>query len=100
MLFRSYEGLNVIVYSDSKYVVDAVEKGWLNGWIIKNFKNVKNPDLWMRFINSYHKHKIKFIWVRGHADNAENNRCDELATASARTHPLMEDEGFESSRIL
>lgn len=94
-----YEGLNVFIYSDSQYVVDAVEKGWLNGWITKNFKNVKNPDLWMRFINSYHKNKIKFIWVRGHADNAENNRCDELATAAARTHPLMEDEGFESSRI-
>ena len=92
-----FENLNVVVYSDSKYVVDAIEKGWLNGWITKNFNKVKNPDLWNRFVLIYRKHRVKFVWVRGHAENVENNRCDELAVKAARTEPLLVDEGFENS---
>ena len=66
------------VYSDSKYVVDSIELKWVFGWEKKNFKDKKNPDLWKRFLKIYRQHKIKFVWVKGHASNVENNRCDEL----------------------
>ncbi len=89
------EGLPVIIYSDSKYVVDAVEKGWLNNWVLKNFKDKANSDLWMRFLNVYKKHQVKFIWVKGHASNIENNRCDELAVAASRFPKLHIDYGYE-----
>jgi ribonuclease HI len=89
------EGWQVIVYSDSKYVVDAIEKRWLDGWIRKNFNKVKNPDLWMRFYRIYKKHAVKFIWVKGHAGNLENNRCDELAVAASKGTKLFSDFGFE-----
>jgi len=90
------DGLPVTVYSDSKYVVEAVEKGWLWGWVKKNFKNKKNPDLWKRFIPAYKRHKVKFKWVKGHAGNAENERCDQLAVESAEGSNLLVDQGFES----
>ena len=77
------KGSQVIVYSDSKYVVDAVEKGWLFGWEKKNFAKKANPDLWKRFLKIYRQHQVKFVWVKGHADNVENNRCDELAREAA-----------------
>src|SRR5699024_2351637 len=77
------EGLNVIIYTDSKYVANAVEKGWLFNWVKKRFKDKKNKDLWLRFLESYKKHSIQFKWVKGHADNPFNNRCDELATQAA-----------------
>jgi ribonuclease HI len=77
------DGTAVTIYSDSKYVVDSVEKKWLFGWEKKNFSGKKNADLWKRFLNVYRKHAIKFIWVKGHAANKENNRCDELAVAAA-----------------
>lgn len=89
------EGTEVTVYSDSKYVVDSVEKKWVFGWEKKNFKDKKNPDLWMRFLNVYRKHKIKFIWVKGHHTNKENNRCDELAVAAAQEKHLKTDAGYE-----
>jgi ribonuclease HI len=89
------DGLNVVVYSDSKYVVDSIEKGWLKNWVNKNFAKVKNPDLWIRFLKIYKRHNVKFVWVKGHASNVENNRCDELATAAVRTPPLLIDEAFE-----
>ena len=73
------DGLDVTIYSDSKYVVDSVEKGWLWGWVKKGFKDKKNPDLWLRFIPVYKKHNVKFIWVKGHAGNPGNERADELA---------------------
>jgi ribonuclease HI len=84
----------VTVYTDSKYVVDAVEKGWVFSWEKKGFKDKKNPDLWKRFLLIYRKHKVKFIWVKGHASNVENNRCDKLATEAALSNNLYEDNGY------
>ncbi len=91
------EGLDVIIYTDSKYVANAVEKGWLFNWIKKRFKNKKNKDLWLRFLESYRKHSIQFKWVKGHADNPFNNRCDELATQAADQKATLIDKGFGSS---
>ena len=78
-----FEGSDVTVYSDSKYVVDAVTKGWVFGWEKKRFAGKKNPDLWMRFLRIYRRHNVRFVWVKGHADTVENNRCDQLAVAAA-----------------
>lgn len=86
----------VQVFSDSKYVVDAVEKGWLMGWEKKGFKGKKNPDLWKRFLLVFRKHQVKFNWVKGHAGNTYNEKCDELAVAAAEFDNLLIDEGFES----
>lgn len=93
------QGLQVVIYSDSKYVVDAVEKGWLNTWIATNFKGgKKNKDLWLRYYHLSKNQFIRFVWVKGHADNPYNNRCDELATAAADQGELIEDEGYESDK--
>lgn len=92
------EGTEVHIYSDSKYVVDAVTKGWLWGWVKVNFKKKKNPDLWKQFVPLYNKHKVHFHWVKGHAGHPENERCDELAVQSAEFGPHAIDEGFEQSR--
>lgn len=90
------EQLSVTIYSDSQYVVKAVEQGWLKNWIATDFKGgKKNPDLWKRFYELSKKHRLKFVWVKGHADNAYNNRCDELATAAADGRNLLSDEGYE-----
>ncbi|HEY8402796.1 MAG TPA: ribonuclease HI [Cytophagaceae bacterium] len=91
-----HPGQNVLVYSDSKYVVDAVEKGWIWGWEKKNFKDKKNEDLWRRFIKIYRQHKVKLQWVKGHAGNTENEVCDKLAVKSAESPELSIDEGYES----
>ncbi|MFI3277497.1 MAG: ribonuclease HI [Rikenellaceae bacterium] len=91
-----FEGSEVTIYSDSKYVVDAVEKRWLFGWERKGFVGKKNPDLWQRFLRVYRRHKVRFVWVKGHADNIENNRCDTLAVAAAsRGEQLAVDYGYE-----
>ncbi|HRG51408.1 MAG TPA: ribonuclease HI [Bacteroidia bacterium] len=92
------EGSSVTIYSDSKYVVDAVEQKWVFGWEKKNFKDKKNPDLWMRFLRIYRKHQVKFVWVKGHASNKENNRCDELAVEAALGGNLKIDVGYENAR--
>lgn len=92
------EGLEVHIYSDSSYVVDAVEKKWLFGWIRKNFKDKKNKDLWLLFYAHFQKHTIKFFWVKGHASNPMNNRCDELATAAADGQHLLIDEVYEAEK--
>ena len=89
-------GMPVTVYSDSKYVVDAVEKRWVFGWQKKGFKGKANADLWARFLRIYPKHQVKFVWIRGHAGHPENERCDELAVASALSSHLLIDQGFES----
>lgn len=91
------EGHEVSIYSDSKYVVDAFLKNWIYGWIKKQFKNVKNPDLWVRLLRVYKKHQVKFIWVKGHAENVYNNRCDQLAVAAALSGNLIEDEGYKNN---
>lgn len=87
--------IEVMVYSDSKYVVEAVEKRWVFGWEQKNFKDKKNPDLWKRFLKIYRKHKVKFTWIKGHNDHPFNERCDVLATTAADGGDLITDEGFE-----
>lgn len=91
------EGTPVTVYSDSKYVVDSVEKKWVFNWEKKNFKDKKNEDLWIRFLHVFRKHKVKFIWVKGHDSNIENNRCDELAVEAALGKKLKIDTGYENS---
>jgi ribonuclease HI len=91
-------GLNITVYSDSQYVVKAVKEGWLKKWIATNFAGgKKNRDLWMRFHQLSQSFQMKFVWVKGHADNQWNNRCDELATAAADSRSLLIDEGFEEN---
>ena len=88
---------DVLVYSDSKYVVDAVEKKWVFNWEKKYFDKKKNVDLWKRFLVVYRQHNIKFIWVKGHANNVENERCDKLAVAAAvakQHHDI--DRGYET----
>ena len=89
----------VTVYSDSKYVVDAVEKKWVFKWEKKFFENKKNPDLWKRFLKIYRQHIVRFIWVKGHANNFENERCDRLAVAAAcASDRHLIDKGFEASQ--
>lgn len=73
----------IILYSDSKYVVDSVNKGWVFGWERKRFEKRLNADLWIRFLEVYRRHRVRFVWVKGHADNPMNNRCDQLAVAAA-----------------
>lgn len=86
----------VTIYSDSKYVVDSIAKRWVFGWEKKGFLNKKNPDLWKRFLVVYRKHTVHIEWVKGHAENEWNNRCDELATAAADKPDLLADEGYEN----
>lgn len=90
------ENQQVIIYSDSRYVVDAIEKGWLAGWIKNEFKNKKNPDLWQQCWDLYNKHQITLQWVKGHAGNQYNERCDQLATERIKTGPLDIDVVYES----
>jgi ribonuclease HI len=87
-------GSKVIVYTDSKYVADSVEKGWVFQWESKAFKNKKNSDLWMRFLKIYRKHNVRFKWIRGHSNNVENEICDRLAVEAYRNGPLSEDTGY------
>ncbi len=87
------DGCDVVIYSDSRYVVDAVEKHWLEGWIQKGFKGKKNPDLWMRFWRVYKQHNVVFRWVKGHDGIPLNERCDQLATTAAAA-PTFIDEGY------
>ncbi len=93
--------LNLVVYSDSNYVVKAVMEGWLTKWIKTNFKgNIKNRDLWERYDELSKKHHINFKWVKGHAENIFNNRCDILATEAADGNNLLIDEGYEANTNL
>ena len=90
-----FEGSNVTLYSDSKYVIEAVNQRWVFGWEQKRFVGKKNPDLWMRFLRAYRRHNVRFVWVKGHASTVENNRCDELAVAAAMSNNLLEDTGYD-----
>ena len=92
-----FDGTEVTLYSDSKYVVDAVNQRWVFGWEQKRFTGKKNPDLWMRFLRVYRRHRVRFVWVKGHASTIENNRCDELAVAAANSGNLFEDTGYEGA---
>lgn len=86
----------VDLYSDSKYLCDAVEKGWLFDWEKKQFRKKKNVDLWQRFLPVYRKHKVKFHWVKGHSSIPENERCDRLAVQALKAENLSEDEGYKN----
>jgi ribonuclease HI len=90
-------GTAITVFSDSKYVVDATEKGWIKGWQARGFKKVKNVDLWKRFIEIANKHKVKFVWIKGHAGHPENERCDELAVFAANSVKKLIDHGYIES---
>ncbi len=87
----------VTIYSDSKYVVDSVEKKWVLAWEKKRFKDKKNPDLWMRFLKIYRKHQVKFIWVKGHADIPGNELADKLAVVASQKPNLPDDIGYKAS---
>lgn len=87
-------GSNVTVYSDSSYVCDAVNKGWLLKWEMKNFSGKKNRDLWIRFLSIYRQHNVKLVWIKGHSGHTENERCDTLAVEASKKESLMKDEGY------
>ncbi len=88
--------MKVLVISDSKYVVDAVEKKWVFGWEKKNFAGKKNPDLWMRFLKIYRKHQVDFKWIRGHNNHPQNERCDQLAVMASGLPNLSVDAFYEN----
>ncbi|SHI44627.1 ribonuclease HI [Flavobacterium terrae] len=88
-------GMKVLVVSDSKYVVDAVEKKWVFGWEKIGFKGKKNPDLWMRFLKIYRKHQVDFKWIKGHNNHPQNERCDELAVMASQQSKLSIDAFYE-----
>ena len=92
------ENAEVLVTSDSKYVVNAIEQKWIFGWQKKNFKDVKNVDLWQRFLKSFNKHQVRFKWVKGHNNHPENERCDFLATQAADGKLLLVDVGYENTK--
>jgi ribonuclease HI len=88
------EGSRVTIYTDSRYVADAVNKGWVFNWLNKRFKGKKNPDLWLRFLEVYKKHQVRFVWIKGHNENPLNERCDQLAVEASHLPFLHEDEGY------
>lgn len=92
-------GQQVTIFSDSKYVIDSVEKKWVFGWLKTGFKGKKNKDLWMRFLNVYKLHDVKFVWVKGHNNHPENERCDQLAVAASKNKATQAiDVEFEAER--
>lgn len=94
------EGMTVEVVSDSKYVVDAINKGWLRSWVQKGFKGKKNVDLWKQMIPLLQKHQVSFHWVKGHNDHPQNERCDRLAVEASEGSRLLIDEGYERAEGL
>ena len=93
-------GLDITLYTDSQYIVKAIKEGWLRKWLATGFaKGIKNKDLWMKFYELYKNHRIQFVWVKGHANNSWNNRCDQLATAAADSKNLLVDEGYETESL-
>ncbi|WP_316815255.1 ribonuclease HI [Pedobacter nyackensis] len=92
-------GQKVTIFSDSKYVIDSIEKKWVFGWVKTGFKGKKNKDLWMRFLNIYKLHDVKFVWVKGHNNHPENERCDQLAVAASKNKAAQSiDAEFEAER--
>ena len=92
-------GQEVMVYSDSKYIIDSVEKKWVFGWVRTGFKGKKNKDLWLRFLSVYKLQKVLFTWVKGHNGHPENERCDELAVKASQQKELLIDMVFETEGI-
>ena len=101
-LLAVIEGLSAIrwdhaevdVWSDSSYVVNAINNGWLQGWLAKDFRKVKNPDLWHRLLPLLDRHLVRFHWIKGHAGHPQNERCDALAVAARSLPALPRDEGY------
>ena len=91
------QNTEITVYSDSKYVVDAIEKKWVFSWEKKNFNKKKNPDLWIRFLKVFKKSQVSFVWVKGHANIKENERCDFLAVQAADGDGLLVDQWYENN---
>ena len=91
------DNLEVTVYSDSQYVVNSIEQKWVFGWVKKGFKGKKNEDLWRRFLPLYDKHKIKMVWVKGHAGLKENERCDVLSVIAANSRDKQVDTWYEEN---
>ncbi|WP_373709580.1 ribonuclease HI [Kaistella sp.] len=89
---------DIHIFTDSKYVSDAINQKWIFGWIKKGFKNVKNNDLWKRMVPLIKTHQTTFHWVKGHAGHLENEICDQLAVKAAQTEPLLVDEFFEKQQ--
>lgn len=89
--------MDVLVFSDSKYVIEAVDKKWVFGWVKKQFKGKKNPDLWKRFLAIYAQHNVRFQWVKGHNDHPQNERCDYLAVTAAKNMAVEHDRYYEQS---
>jgi len=87
-------GTAVKLYTDSQYLVNAVNNGWLFNWEAKHFAKKKNPDLWIRFLEVYRRHQVTLIWVKGHNNDPENERCDTLAVAASKGLSLSEDSGY------
>jgi ribonuclease HI len=87
--------MDVLVISDSKYVIEAIDKKWVFGWQKKNFKGKKNPDLWKRFLKIYPQHNVQFQWVKGHNDHPQNERCDQLAVTAAKDMAIEQDTYYE-----
>lgn len=85
----------IIVYTDSKYVVNSVEKKWVFTWQKNNFKKKKNIDLWLEFLKEYKKHSVKLKWIKGHNDHPQNERCDSLAVEASKKKTLLIDKGYE-----
>jgi ribonuclease HI len=92
------DGCEVMVYSDSKYVVDAVEKNWIGGWVKRGWKNVKNPDLWKRYLVVAQRHKVRFKWIKGHNGHQMNERCDFLAVEASVGKNLLVDTWYEANK--
>lgn len=90
--------LPVRIFSDSKYVIDSIQKGWVNGWMRTNFKGKKNKDLWLEYLEASKGLQIEFIWVKGHNGHPENEKCDELAVKAATGKNLLIDTGYEAEQ--
>ena len=88
----------IMIFSDSKYVVEAVNQGWVFEWEKKKYKKKKNPDLWKRFLQIYRQHNVSFTWIKGHSGHPQNERCDQLAVNASNSNNLMPDIGYEESQ--
>lgn len=93
-----FTGTHVDIYSDSRYVVDAVVKGWVFAWEKKNFAKKKNADLWKQFLELYRRHQVTFHWLKGHNDHPENTRCDQLAVQAASSSCMEDDTGYQPKK--
>jgi len=89
---------NVTIFTDSKYVADSIEKGWVFNWVKNRFKGKKNSDLWKIFLDIYRSHQVKLVWVKGHANIPENERCDQLAVEASLKPNLSEDTGYQINK--